>query len=373
MRKLFGIGVGPGDPELLTLKAYMILKEVDMIVAPRSNEKKGSLALLTIRKFIEERENKPMIVEPVFPMTKNERELEFYWEKAKKEVLERGGGCETIAFITLGDPSLYSTFYKFLDFFEEEVEEVEIIPGVTSFSACSALAKVPIAEGNEIVSIIPDVKENHTALRVIQNSDSVIFLKPKNTDAIKSMLGNKKAILGVKVGFEDQKMVVGNLTELKEPTHYLSTLIVKKEDIGTEPRDSKPRDSTRLTQEEEKWLYKDLTQGIIGAAMEVHRELGSGFLEYVYEEALCYNLNLREISFERQKELDICYKDLLIPRKYKPDLVVENKVIVEIKATAGLTEIEEVQLLNYLKATKMRIGLLLNFGKKSLEVKRRIL
>ncbi|MCW3130668.1 MAG: GxxExxY protein [Methanophagales archaeon] len=125
----------------------------------------------------------------------------------------------------------------------------------------------------------------------------------------------------------------------------------------------------------EKWLYnyKDLTQEIIGVAMEVHRELGSGFLEYVYEEALCYELNLREISFERQKELDIYYKDLLIPRKYKPDLIVENKVIVEIKATSGLTEVEEAQLLNYLKATKMRVGLLLNFGSKSLEVKRRIL
>ena len=123
----------------------------------------------------------------------------------------------------------------------------------------------------------------------------------------------------------------------------------------------------------EKWLYKDLTQEVIGASMEVHRELGSGFLEYVYEEALCYELNLRKIPFERQKELDIYYKDLLIPRKYKPDLIVDDKVIVEIKATSGLTEIEEAQLLNYLKATKIRVGLLLNFGKKSLEVKRRIL
>jgi GxxExxY protein len=123
----------------------------------------------------------------------------------------------------------------------------------------------------------------------------------------------------------------------------------------------------------EKWLYTDLTQEIIGAAMEVHRELSSGFLEYVYEESLCYELNLREISFERQKELDIYYKDLLIPRKYKPDLIVENKVIVEIKATSGLTEVEEAQLLNYLKATKMRVGLLLNFGRRSMEVKRRIL
>ena len=94
----------------------------------------------------------------------------------------------------------------------------------------------------------------------------------------------------------------------------------------------------------DKWLYKDLTEEIIGAGMEVHRELGSGFLEYVYEEALCYELNLRGIQFERQKELDIFYKDLLIPRKYRPDLLVDNKVIVEIKAVSGLTKIDEAQL-----------------------------
>lgn len=230
--KLYGIGVGPGDPELLSLKAYKILKRVDMIVAPKSREGRRSLALLTIKSYIEERiENRPLIAEPLFPMTKNEEELEFYWEKAKQEVLEKGEGCETIAFITLGDPSLYSTFYKFLDVFEEEVEEVEVIPGVTSFSACSALAKVPIAEGNEIVSIIPAVQEGDDNARgVIQNSDSLIFLKPKNKEAIEKMLGNKKAILGIKVGFEDQEQVLENLSEIKQPAHYLSTLIVKKEE-----------------------------------------------------------------------------------------------------------------------------------------------
>lgn len=137
-----------------------------------------------------------------------------------------------------------------------------------------------------------------------------------------------------------------------------------------------PRDFTRLTLEENinhKWLYKELTGNIIGAAMEVHRILGNGFLEYVYEEALGYELNSREISYERQKELDISYKDLLIPRKYTPDLLVENCVIVEIKATSGLTNNDEAQLLNYLKATKLRIGLLLNFGTESLEIRRKIL
>jgi len=136
----------------------------------------------------------------------------------------------------------------------------------------------------------------------------------------------------------------------------------------------KPHDFTRLVQDKEnKWLYKDLTEKVIGAAIEVHKTLGSGFLEYVYQEALCYELRLRKIAFESQKELDIRYKDFLVPKKYTPDFLVEDSVIVEIKANSGLTDIDEAQLLNYLKASNKRVGLLINFGTRSLEFKRRIL
>ena len=236
IRKLYGIGVGPGDPELLTLKAYRILKEVDMIVAPKSREDKRSLALLTIEGIMKreekEWENEPIVVEPVFPMTKDRDKLEQYWKKAREVVLARaeaeaeGKGCETVAFVTLGDPSMYSTFYRFMEIFKDVMEEVEVVPGVTSFSACSAIAKVPVAEGNEIVSIVPDVKTQN-ALRVIESSDSLIFLKPKNMDVIENKLGNKKAILGVRVGFKDQEIITGEVSEIDVPTHYLSTLIVK--------------------------------------------------------------------------------------------------------------------------------------------------
>ena len=230
IRKLYGIGAGPGDPELLTLKAYRILKEVDMIVAPKSREDKRSLALLTIEGIIKERGNGLIVVEPVFPMTKDRDKLEQYWEKARDAVLARaeGKGCETVAFVTLGDPSMYSTFYRFMDIFKDVVDEIEVVPGVTSFSACSAIAKVPVAEGNEIVSIVPDVKARG-ALRVIESSDSLIFLKPKNMDVIENKLGNKKAILGVRVGFKDQEIITGEVSEIDVPTHYLSTLIVKND------------------------------------------------------------------------------------------------------------------------------------------------
>jgi GxxExxY protein len=105
----------------------------------------------------------------------------------------------------------------------------------------------------------------------------------------------------------------------------------------------------------------------------VHKILGCGFLEYVYQEALSYEFKLRKIPFIPQKELDIWYKDLLIPKKYSSDFFVEDCVIVEIKAASGLTNNDQAQLINYLKATKNKVGLLLNFGTESLEIKRRIL
>ena len=243
--KLYGIGVGPGDLELLTLKAYKTLKEVDMIVAPKSSEDKRSLALLTIEGII--KAGTHVVVEPVFPMTKDREKLEHYWAKAREEVVEKSKGCETIAFVTLGDPGLYSTFYRFLEVFNDLVEEVEVIPGVTSFSACSAIAQRPIVEGNAIVSIIPDVKTKN-AIQVLESSDSLIFLKPKNMDKIETILGNEKAILCVKVGFENQELLSGKVSEIEEPSHYLSTLIVKK------GRGKEPRDYTRLTQNDTKSL-----------------------------------------------------------------------------------------------------------------------
>ena len=119
--------------------------------------------------------------------------------------------------------------------------------------------------------------------------------------------------------------------------------------------------------------HKELTEKIIGAAIEVHKTLGNGFLEYIYQEALSYELKRQNIVFEVQKDIDIWYKDLSIPKKYTPDLIVENKIIVELKAEKNLTDIDEAQLLNYLKASKFRLGLLINFGKNKLQIKRRIL
>lgn len=116
-------------------------------------------------------------------------------------------------------------------------------------------------------------------------------------------------------------------------------------------------------------ISPELTKDIIGAAMEVHKTLGGGFLESVYEESLSIEFELRKIPYERQKSIDVFYKGRLA-KHFACDFLVYGKVIVETKAIQLISDVEVAQVLNYLKAAKMDIGLLLNFGGKSLKVKR---
>jgi len=112
------------------------------------------------------------------------------------------------------------------------------------------------------------------------------------------------------------------------------------------------------------------TYAIIGAALEVHRLLGCGFVEPVYQEALAIELPLRHIPFQREVELPVFYKGVQLNCIYRADFVCFGEIIVELKALKQLTNIEEAQILNYLKATGYQRGLLLNFGAQSLERKR---
>jgi len=117
-------------------------------------------------------------------------------------------------------------------------------------------------------------------------------------------------------------------------------------------------------------IHKEETYKIIGAAMEVHRQLGSGFLEAVYQEALAIEFEKRKIPFKKESKLEINYKGQTLSKHYVADFVCYDKVIVETKATKELTGIDEAQVINYLKTTGLKVGLLINFGAESLEHKR---
>jgi GxxExxY protein len=112
-------------------------------------------------------------------------------------------------------------------------------------------------------------------------------------------------------------------------------------------------------------LYKDVTSQILEAAIEVHRVLGPGFLEGVYEEALAYEFDLRGVRYERQKTIPVPYKDI-VAGEHRLDLLVEDVVIVELKTVKDFEEIHLAQVMSYLKATGKRVGLLINFAKPRL-------
>jgi len=117
-------------------------------------------------------------------------------------------------------------------------------------------------------------------------------------------------------------------------------------------------------------LYKEEVFKIIGACMEVHKELGSGFLEAVYHEALMIELNKKNIPFETNVRLKVNYKNQVLQKVYYADIICYDKIIVELKAMDGLVPEHYAQVINYLKATGYQLGLLINFGTKSLQYKK---
>ncbi len=120
---------------------------------------------------------------------------------------------------------------------------------------------------------------------------------------------------------------------------------------------------------EQKYPHSELTGQIIGCAMEVHRALGNGFQELIYQRALAYEFKLRHIKFAREFEMPVFYKDLQVGTR-RVDFLVEECIAVELKAVIKLEDVHLAQAINYLEAYNLQIGLLLNFGARSLEFKR---
>ena len=120
-------------------------------------------------------------------------------------------------------------------------------------------------------------------------------------------------------------------------------------------------------------IYKEESFKIIGLCMEVHNNLGKGFLEIVYKDALEYEFRKNNILFEREREYAVNYKDIILPHKFYADFVVFDKIILEVKGMAGIADEHIAQTLNYLKVSGCKLGLIINFGQLSLQYKRVVL
>jgi len=115
---------------------------------------------------------------------------------------------------------------------------------------------------------------------------------------------------------------------------------------------------------------EDETSKIIGLAIDVHKILGHGFLEIVYKDALEYEFRKQDVFYEREKEFNIRYKEIILPHKFYADFLVLESVILEIKAKDGIADADYAQTINYLKCSGIKVGLILNFGRTKLEIKR---
>jgi len=123
----------------------------------------------------------------------------------------------------------------------------------------------------------------------------------------------------------------------------------------------------------ENLIYKEESYEITGICMEVHRLLGKGLLEIVYKDALEYEFKKRNILYEREKEFPVMYKGIILPHKFYADFIVQNKIILEVKAKSDLAKEDIAQTINYLRLSNCKLGLLINFGVSSLQYKRVVL
>ncbi len=229
--KLYGIGVGPGDPDLMTIKAAEILKTVGHVFAPVSRSNGASIAHDIAKIYIPEQTPISFLL---FPMLKDKEQLGGQWMEnyhTIEQVVRQGIDC---AFITLGDPSTYSTFAVMRRYFTRHAPDISIeaIPGITSFSFAAAQAGVPLVEGNEILSIVSGNDSEERVAEIIDASDTVVFLKTyRNQDRLLKIINDKgltRSCIYVQKCGMDGEGIVHDVEKLAGNPEYLSLIVLKK-------------------------------------------------------------------------------------------------------------------------------------------------
>ena len=232
MASVYAVGVGPGDPELVTRKAERILRSVDVILAPVSNPSEASVALGTIREFIDE--GRQEVVVHQFPMTSDRSRLVPAWQEAAALIAAHAEAGRSVAFITIGDPLFYSTFIYLLRILREQWPQlpIEIIPGISSINAAAAEAALPLVEGDEKMVVIPATAGIEQIITALTHYETVVLLKVKpvfsEIIALLRATGREQSTVFIeRVGSPRQKVLTDFEEIAAHSPDYLSLLIIK--------------------------------------------------------------------------------------------------------------------------------------------------
>ena len=224
--KLYGVGVGPGDPELLTIKAVRIIKEADILAVP-GEQKEGSVAYRIAKQAINEIDKKEIISIPM-PMTKDEKHLEDSHKKGAEEIIHYLEQGKTVAFLTLGDPTIYSTYIYLHKRIKESGYETEIISGIPSFCAVAAKLNHGLVEKNEQLHVIPSSYDIEDTIAL--SGTKVLMKSGKKISTVIEYLQTKDYQVSMveNCGMEDEK-IYRSLDEIKDDAGYYSLIIVKED------------------------------------------------------------------------------------------------------------------------------------------------
>lgn len=226
----YGIGVGPGDPELLTVKAINALKKIDVLIAPKTEKKSDSVALSIAEPYL-----KPSIeiVFQTFPMVRDFAELPEVFEANKDEILQLLRGGKNVGFATLGDPMFYSTYIYIFRLLKSSGVKIVTIPGVPAFLAIAAQIGRPVAFGNDILTVIPATAELDAIKNFLDKADATVMMKvyknfPEIVDALKSYGMLQEAVLVSRAGLDDEKIITDIAAHKSEHLNYLSTILTRR-------------------------------------------------------------------------------------------------------------------------------------------------
>ena len=239
MAELTCVGCGPGDPELLTVKAVKAIQNADVIMCPTSKEGKDSIAYSIVSSLVNT-SKKPEVVNLVFPMVKDKDVLENTWEKNAQIIAEAVRKDKNVVYLTVGDPSLYSTWIYVNRELKTKYPDIKItiVPGIVSMFAFASKVGISIAEGDETMAVIPACYDLTRVKETAKNCDTMIFLKDgRYFDQVISLLkeagfpNSSLFAIAQDVGTDQEivkKLTLGEVTKDTFTNKYFSIMVVKR-------------------------------------------------------------------------------------------------------------------------------------------------